>query len=46
MTEPIESPRDRVGRTMILLALAWGIVGTPLVWGVFETVKKSISLFR
>jgi hypothetical protein len=46
MTEPIENLKDSANRTMILLALAWGFVGTPLVWGVFETVKKSISLFR
>jgi hypothetical protein len=29
-----------------LLLLAWAFVGTPLSWGVFETLKKAAALFR
>lgn len=28
------------------LLLAWGFVGIPLVWGVYETAVKVISLFN
>jgi hypothetical protein len=46
MEEPIENSKARASRVMLLLALAWGFVGIPLAWGVFETLKKSMSLFR
>ena len=28
------------------LAIAWLIVGVPLMWGVWETFKKSLALFH
>ena len=28
------------------IAIAWFIVGIPLLWGVWETVKKSMALFQ
>ncbi len=28
------------------LAVAWLIVGVPLLWGVAETFKKSLALFH
>ena len=28
------------------LAVAWLIVGIPLLWGVAETFKKSLALFH
>ena len=28
------------------VALAWLVVGLPLLWGVFETLKKAAALFR
>jgi hypothetical protein len=30
----------------LLLAFAWLAVGVPLLWGVVETVKKALPLFR
>lgn len=30
----------------MLLAFAWLAVGVPLLWGVVETVKKALPLFR
>ena len=35
------------GRTKpIHLALAWGLVGIPLAWGVIETLLNALKLFR
>ncbi|HZE99445.1 MAG TPA: hypothetical protein VE981_20745 [Planctomycetota bacterium] len=28
------------------LLLAWGFVGIPLVWGVFQTLVKAAALFK
>jgi hypothetical protein len=30
----------------LLLAAAWIVVAIPLVWGVYQTAKKSIPLFQ
>jgi hypothetical protein len=30
----------------LLLAAAWIVVASPLAWGVYQTVKKSIPLFQ
>jgi hypothetical protein len=30
----------------VLVALAWLLVGIPLVWGVATTIKKALPLFR
>ena len=29
-----------------LVALAWLLVGLPLVWGVATTIRKALPLFR
>jgi hypothetical protein len=29
-----------------LVAVAWLLVGLPLLWGVYMTVKKAVVLFR
>jgi hypothetical protein len=31
---------------VLRLVLAWGFVGIPLVWGVFQTVVKAWALFK
>ena len=28
------------------LALAWGLVGIPLVWGVYQTALNALKLFQ
>jgi predicted signal transduction protein with EAL and GGDEF domain len=28
------------------VAAAWMLVGLPLLWGVFNTIKKALALFR
>jgi hypothetical protein len=40
--EPSKSP----GRNAAALALAWLAVGVPLLWGVVQTLKKAMALFR
>ncbi len=34
------------GTTTLQLALAWGFVGIPLVWGVLETLSNALKLFQ
>ncbi|MGH7701614.1 MAG: MFS transporter small subunit [Gemmatimonadales bacterium] len=29
-----------------MVAVAWVLVGVPLLWGVFMTLKKAAQLFR
>ncbi len=31
--------------TGLKLALAWGLVGLPLLWGVWETLQNALKLF-
>ena len=33
-------------RSVAKLALAWLAVGLPLLWGVVQTLKKAMALFR
>lgn len=33
-------------QSWVLVALAWTAVGIPLLWGVFQTLKKAAQLFR
>jgi hypothetical protein len=30
----------------LLVALAWLLVGIPLAWGIYRTLKSAIVLFR
>jgi hypothetical protein len=30
----------------LLVALAWTLVGVPLLWGVYMTLKKALPLFE
>jgi hypothetical protein len=34
------------GKTKLILALAWSAAGLPLLWGVLQTFKKALALFR
>jgi hypothetical protein len=38
------SPSERTPPARLLLA--WLVVGAPLLWGVFQTLKKAAVLFR
>jgi hypothetical protein len=41
MTEQTEN-----GSTALKLILAWGFVGIPLAWGVWETLQNAMKLFQ
>ncbi|MDR7032184.1 MULTISPECIES: hypothetical protein [unclassified Mesorhizobium] len=32
--------------TPLQLLLAWGFVGIPLIWGVFQTLLNALQLFQ
>ena len=37
---------NQSGTTTLQLALAWGFVGIPLVWGVLQTLSNALKLFQ
>jgi hypothetical protein len=39
-----DTPSD--GASWVRVGVAWMLVGIPLMWGVFNTVKKAMALFR
>jgi hypothetical protein len=45
-TTPEGRDVPRVGSSWIAAAVAWLLVGAPLAWGVFNTVKRALALFR
>ena len=41
------SPTQEHGATpSVLVALAWLVVTLPLLWGVWQTIKKAAALFQ
>jgi hypothetical protein len=34
------------GTSPVQLALAWGFVGIPLLWGVYMTLNSAMALFK
>ncbi len=34
------------GTSPLQLALAWGFVGIPLLWGVYKTIDAAMALFK
>ncbi|CAA9331317.1 MAG: hypothetical protein AVDCRST_MAG11-2486 [uncultured Gemmatimonadaceae bacterium] len=45
-TRRADPPAPAPARTGLRLALSWGLVSVPLVWGVYQTVVKSLALFE
>ena len=41
---PASAEPSRAG--WLTVALAWILVGVPLAWGIFQTVRKASLLFR
>jgi hypothetical protein len=33
-------------RNLLKLALAWGLVGVPLIWGIVQTLVNAIKAFH
>ena len=47
MTAPLEPRDDRPdGRSWLFVAIAWILVGVPLLWGIVTTIHKALPLFR
>jgi hypothetical protein len=46
MSSADKAVKDAQGSSSVAVAIAWLVVGVPLLWGVWETVKKSLALFR
>jgi hypothetical protein len=40
------SPTDPPRTGWFIVALAWVLVGLPLAWGIFQTVRKASLLFK
>jgi hypothetical protein len=43
---PVERDARPSGSSWVRVAVAWILVGLPLLWGVFNTIKKALALFR
>ncbi|HVB88934.1 MAG TPA: hypothetical protein VND97_01915 [Beijerinckiaceae bacterium] len=37
---------NHTGTSTLQLALAWGFVGIPLIWGVLQTLSNAMKLFH
>jgi hypothetical protein len=46
MTNLPDTPSAAQGTGPVQLALAWGFVGIPLAWGVFQTLLNAMKLFQ
>ena len=43
---PGENEWHPSGRSWMLVGVAWALVGIPLLWGVYNTLKKALALFE
>jgi hypothetical protein len=41
-----ETPTAEPAGNVMILILAWMVVGLPLLWGVAQTFKKTLALFH
>ncbi len=49
VSPPVTDHHSRLGSHaghIVLLALAWGFVGTPLLFGLYQTLMNALALFR
>ena len=42
----LRSDNDNRGTMPVELALAWGFVGIPLLWGIYGTLVNAMKLFQ
>ena len=38
--------RPKTRSSWVLVAIAWTLVGIPLAWGIYRTIKTAIVLFK
>ena len=41
-----DNPHAQQSTNTVQVALAWGFVGIPLAWGVFQTLLNAMKLFQ
>lgn len=41
-----QDPKPTASGQWVLVAIVWLLVGVPLLWGVWSTLTKALSLFR
>lgn len=46
MSAGATSSRGAGGTRTLHLVLAWSFVGLPLLWGVLQTLRNALKLFR
>lgn len=49
MSNPMNRPTDDPppsGASWAMVAVTWALVGIPLLWGIANTFKKAVVLFR
>lgn len=46
MTGSADEETTRASAQWPLVFLAWGLVASPLAWGVWQTMRKAALLFR
>lgn len=46
MTDPQPGLQDHRAGSWGLVALAWLLVGVPLLWGIWNTLLKAAALFE
>jgi hypothetical protein len=45
MSNSANAPQDSTHTPVALIAFAWTLVGVPLAYGLFQTIKTASSLF-
>ena len=46
MQDPARNPWQPSTESWMAVAVAWTLVGIPLAWGVWTTLRKAAVLFR
>ncbi|HLQ22647.1 MAG TPA: hypothetical protein VK132_05555 [Gemmatimonadales bacterium] len=44
-TQPVNDAEPGPG-SWVLVAIAWTLVGIPLAWGIYRTLRTALALFR
>jgi len=44
-TQPVNDVKPSPG-SWALVAIAWTLVGIPLAWGIYRTLRTALALFR
>ncbi len=44
--EQLRNPNSPFASTALAVGIAWLIVGLPIAWGIFNSVRQAMQLFR